>query len=63
MNALLYRIHLRESDREREGYLDLLSQARTDRERLAAQIALDEHDARIRGVKCRLNLSQSNETI
>lgn len=46
----LYRIHLREADKERRDYLDSIAQA----ERLAAQVALDDHDARIRGILCRL---------
>jgi hypothetical protein len=54
ISTALYRIHLREADRERGDYLDLLSQARTERERMNAQVALDDHDARIRGVRCRL---------
>lgn len=47
----LYRIHLRESERERRYYLDLLSQASGPVDRQRAQHELELHDARIRGIK------------
>jgi hypothetical protein len=50
----LYLIHLRESDKERQSYLDSISQARDDDERTLAERALDDHDARIRGVRALL---------
>jgi hypothetical protein len=46
----LYLIHLRESDKERQDYLDSISKAVNDQEHSLAQQALDDHDARIRGV-------------
>lgn len=50
----LYRVHLREADKERRYYLDLLSQASGPTDRQRAKRELDAHDARIRGVRHRL---------